>query len=93
MVGFNAPLRGRRLQQKSLEDATWHPHHTSVLADFDAELHRLPLRIPACILGEGEEHSRSVLPQILLRVLYTFGSDGCARAPPNSISLLGPLRV
>jgi hypothetical protein len=42
VVGLDAPLRGG-----SLGD----PDHATVLADLDAELHRLPLGIPAGVLG------------------------------------------
>jgi hypothetical protein len=45
-VGFDA------LRQEPLEYAPWHLHHATVLADVDPELHRLPLGIPAGVLGE-----------------------------------------
>jgi hypothetical protein len=36
-----------------LEHPLGHPHHAAVLADDDAELHRLPLGIPPGVLGDG----------------------------------------
>jgi hypothetical protein len=36
---------------KALEYSPRHPHHTAVLADLDPELHRLPVGIPAGVLG------------------------------------------
>jgi hypothetical protein len=47
-----------------------HPHDAAVLADLDAELHRLPLGVPACSLGEGEEHGR-LSPSWLSLKLFT----------------------
>jgi hypothetical protein len=47
-----SPLRGGLLRQEPLEHPPLDPHHAAVLADLDAELHRLPLGVPAGVLGE-----------------------------------------
>jgi hypothetical protein len=39
-----------------LEPTPRDPDPAAVLADLDPELHRLPLGIPASVLGEREEH-------------------------------------
>jgi hypothetical protein len=44
---LDAPLRRGTLREQPLEHAPWDPDHAFVLADDDAELHGLPVRIPA----------------------------------------------
>jgi hypothetical protein len=58
VVCLDTPLARGRLGEKKLEHAPGNPDDAVVFADLDLELHRLPLGVPACILGEGEEHGR-----------------------------------
>ena len=53
IVGLDAPLRRRSFGQKTLEHPPRNPDHTTVLPNLDAELHRLPLGIPAGVLAVG----------------------------------------
>ena len=62
VVGFEAPLGGRKVRQKAIKHAPWDPDNAFVFADGDAKFHGLPLVIPAGIRGKGEEH-------VYLRVL------------------------
>ena len=50
---LDAPLGGGRLrEQPLLEHAPGDRDHAVVLADLDTELHRLPVGIPAGVLGD-----------------------------------------
>ena len=51
VAGFNTPLWGGPLGEQPLEHAPRHSNHAAVLADLDPELHRLPLGLPAGVLG------------------------------------------
>jgi hypothetical protein len=48
---LDAPLGGGPLREQPLEYAPRDPDHAVVFADLDPELHRLPVGIPAVVLG------------------------------------------
>jgi hypothetical protein len=52
IISLDAPLGRGALREQPLEHPPRHPDHAMVLADLDPELHRLPLGIPAGVLGE-----------------------------------------
>jgi hypothetical protein len=62
-----------------------------VLADLDPELHGLPIRVPATVLGKGEEHGASLALIGLLRVFSKRSSPGLQRLP--TVSYLGLRRA
>jgi hypothetical protein len=59
VIRLDAPLRHSRAVDETAEDLVRHAHHALVFADCDAELDRLPVRIPAGVLGKRENMAAS----------------------------------
>jgi hypothetical protein len=64
LIGFDASLRRGTLREQPLEHAPREPDHAAVLADLDPDFHRLPIGVPAGVLGKadwGNGASRAIL--------------------------------
>jgi hypothetical protein len=56
VVSLQAAFRGHRAIEQALKDLARHARHALVFTNADAELDRLPIGVPAHVLGEDEEH-------------------------------------
>jgi hypothetical protein len=72
-----------------LEHTPWDPDQAAVLADLDAERHRLPFRIPASVLGNVKNIAATT--SIWLRCsLYVRGGIATRATGRTFTYTLGP---
>jgi hypothetical protein len=82
LIGFDASLRRGTLREQPLEHAPREPDHAAVLADLDPDFHRLPIGVPAGVLGKADWETAPLALSYLRKkkgTLETAGRDAPGR--------------